>query len=152
MKRPHMLSLLLIFLIGCSAITGEEVARLPINEISTENNLVVKEVSLDLKKDEEIAFWSDIDMEYEGDASLRFRVEVLKNGEDFGGFEIDPTDKSMTLGEVRTTIMDKTDWSFSGKNSEVKIEEDGKYTFKAILVSSDNPSLKIEKAELVIKK
>lgn len=147
-----MLSLLLIFLIGCSAITGEEVARLPINEISTENNLVVKEVSLDLKKDEEIAFWSDIDMEYEGDASLRFRVEVLKNGEDFGGFEIDPTDKSMTLGEVRTTIMDKTDWSFSGKNSEVKIEEDGKYTFKAILVSSDNPSLKIEKAELVIKK
>lgn len=147
-----MLSLLLIFLIGCSAITGEEVARLPINEVSTENNLIVKEVSLNLKKDEEIAFWSDIDVEYEGEASLRFRVEVLKNGEDFGGFEIDPTDKSITLGEVRTTIMDKTDWSFSGKNSELKIEEDGKYTFKAILVSSDNPSLKIEKAELVIKK
>lgn len=152
MKKIPFLLMLLISLVGCSAITGEEVARLPINEVSTENNLIVKEVSLDLKKDEEIAFWSDIDVEYEGEASLRFRVEVLKNGEDFGGFEIDPTDKSMTLGEVRTTIMGKTDWSFSGKNSEVKIEEDAKYTFKAILVSSDNPSLKIEKAELVIKK
>lgn len=152
MKRLLKLLVLLVFMVGCSAITGEEVARLPVNEISTENNLVAKEVSLDLKKDEEIAFWSDMNIEYEGDASLRFRVEVLKNGEDFGGFEIDPTDKSITLDEVRTTIMDKTDWSFSGKNSEIKIEDDGKYTFKAILVSSDNPSLKIKKAELVIKK
>jgi hypothetical protein len=48
--------------------------------------------------------------------------------------------------------MDKTSWSFSGKNSQMKIEEDGKYTFKGILVASENPSLKVTKAEIVFKK
>ncbi|WP_254160693.1 hypothetical protein [Chryseosolibacter histidini] len=48
--------------------------------------------------------------------------------------------------------MDKTSWSFSGKNSEIKIEEDAQYTFKGILVASDNPSLKVTKAEVFFRK
>jgi len=48
--------------------------------------------------------------------------------------------------------MGKTNWSFSGKNSEIKIEEDGYYTFKGILVASENETLKVTKAEIVLKK
>lgn len=138
---------------GCSALTGEEIGRLPINQVSTDDdNLVIKELSLDLKKGDEIAIWSDMDIEYEGDVAMRFRVEILKNGENFGGLEIDPTDKNITIGEIKTSLMNKTDWSFSGKNSEIKIEEDGNYTFKGILVASENRTLKVNKAEVVLKK
>jgi hypothetical protein len=157
-KMKRTLSLLitafsLLLFSGCSALTGEEIGRLPINQVSTDNNnMIVKEISLELKKDDEIAIWSDMDIEYEGNVALRFRIEILKNGENFGGLEIDPTDKNITIAEVKTSLMDKTDWSFSGKNSEIKIEEDGNYTFKGILVSSENSTLKVNKAEIVLKK
>ena len=144
--------LTILVLSGCSALTGEEIARLTINKISTDDNIIVKETSLDLKKGEEIAIWSDMDIQYEGNVALRFRMEILKNGEKFGGLELDPTDKNITIGEVKTSLMGETDWSFSGKNSEIKIEEDGKYTFKGILVASKNPTLIVNKAEIVLKK
>lgn len=140
------------FLTGCGALTGEEVARLPVNQVSTDdNNLIIKETTLDLKKDQEVAIWSDMDIAYEGDVALRFKMEILKNGAHYSRLEIDPTDKNITIGELKTSVMGKTDWSFSGKNSEMKIEEDAKYTFKAILVASENPTLKVTKAEIVLK-
>jgi hypothetical protein len=145
------LGILLLFL-GCTAMVGEEIGRLKINELSPENQLVIKEVALDLKKGDEIGIWSDIDIEYEDDIILRFRIGVDKDGEEHGRFEIDPTEKSITTGELKRTIMRKTNWKFMGKNSKIKIEEDGKYTFKGLLVASDNPSLKITKAEIVLKK
>lgn len=37
-----------ILIFGCTALTGEEVGRLEINELSPENNLVIKEATLDL--------------------------------------------------------------------------------------------------------
>lgn len=135
---------------GCTAFTGEEIGRLPINQVSTyEENLIEKEISLNLKKGDEIAIWSYMDIQYEGDIALRFYITILKDGEEFGGLEIDPTDKNITIGEVKTSIMDKTDWSFSGKNTEIKIEEDGNYTFTGILIASKNPTLKVNKAEVV---
>jgi hypothetical protein len=147
------LSVSLILLTDCDALTGEEIARLSINQVSTdENSLIIKETSLNLKKGEEIAIWSEMDIEYEGDVALRFRMEVSKDGENFGDLEIDPTDKNITIGEVKTSLMGKTDWRFSGKNSKIKIEEDGNYTFKGILVASENSTLKVTKAEIVLKK
>ena len=152
MKKIISLLVLSLTIWGCDAITGKEIGRLPINQVSTEDNLIIKEVNLDLKKGDEVGIWSDMDFEYEGDVAFRFRMEILKDGEKQNGFEIDPTDKNITKGEVRTTLMDKTDWSFVGKNSEIQIVEDGKYTFRDILVASENPTLKLTKAEIVLKK
>lgn len=132
---------------------GEEVARIPVNEISTDNdNLIVGETSIDLKQGEEIALWSDMDMSYEGDVALRFQLEIIMDTTSLGIMELDPMDKNITLGEVKTTLNDKTNWSFSGKNGSFKVEEDANYTFKAILIASDNSTLQIDKAELIIKK
>lgn len=145
--------LVLLFVVGCSALTGEEIARLPINQVSTSNdNLKIEEALLQLKTGEEIVFWSEMDMEFEGDVSLLFRIEILKNGESYGGVEIDPTDKNMTIGELKTSFMGKTDWSFTGRNKRLTIEEDGDYTFKGILLASDASSLILNKAEIVIKR
>lgn len=140
-----------LFLMGCS-LTGEEIARLDINKLSTKNNFIFKEATLDLKKGDEITFWSDMDMEYKGTVSLRFRLKIFKNGVEVSQIDIDPTKKNITIGEVKTALMDKTNWSFTGKNHELKIEEDATYAFKAVLISSKHPSLKINKAELIIKK
>ena len=146
-------SILTLLSYSCSALLGEEVARLPINQVSTDDdNLIIMETTLSLKQGEEIAFWSDIDIAYEGPVALRFRIEILIDGQSIDTFEIDPTDKNITMGEVKTTVMDKTNWSFTGKNYDILIEESGEYTFKAFLVASENPSLVIDKAELVIKK
>jgi len=152
-NRKSLFIFLLPFLFyACEAITGKEVARLPVNFVSNPDSTLVKETTLDLKKDDEIVFWSDMDIEYEGDVQLRFLVLALRDTVVTGNLEIDPTDKDMTMGETRVTLMDKTTWSFSGRNTRIKIDRDGKYTFKTKLVSSENPTLKINKAELVIKK
>lgn len=147
-----MLFLFVSCLISACGITGQEVGRLSINKLSTPGSLMIKEVTLDLKKGETLLIWSEMDVEYEDDVVMQFKMDVLKNGAPFGSFEINPTDKSISLGELKKTFNRKTTWSFSGKNSELKIEEDGKYNFKAIFVSSDNPTLKVNKAEVVFKK
>lgn len=151
MKKLLILFALPIVLASCGALTGEEIGRLKINKVSTDENMKVEEAVLDLKKGDEISIWSDMDMEYEGTVSLRFYLEILKDGETYKEFEIDPTDKNITIGEVKT-VLKKTKWKFLGKNKNFKVEEDGKYTFKAYLEASDNTSLKVDKAELVFKK
>lgn len=151
MKNKFLITFISLLLISCSSLTGEEVARLSFDEISTDDNLIIKEAEIDLLKGDEIYLWSQMNFEHTDNIELRFRIEILKNGEKYGGLEIDPTDKNITIGEMKSTINNKTKWRFSGKNSEIKIKEDGKYTFKAILVTSENPSLKINKADLIIK-
>lgn len=143
----------MILLIGCEALTGKEIARLPVNQISLDTtHLFIKEATLDLKNGDKINIWSDMDIEYDGDASLRFKIEIQKNGHNLGVLTIDPMKKNITLGEIKTTLNNKTNWSFSGKNSEFNIDGDGTYKFRAILISSGNPTLKIKKAEVVFKK
>jgi hypothetical protein len=148
----YLTILTLLLLSGCSALTGEEVGRLAINQLSSADNLIKKEASVVLKPGDEIAFWSEMDMEYEGEPTIRFRISITKDGKDLGSMEVDPRKKDMTLGEVKTSIGDKTSWSFSGRGAIIPITEEGNYTFEAILLASDNPTLVIKKAELVLKK
>lgn len=152
MKKLIPILVFIITLFGCSTLTGEEIGRLEINTVSTEGNLIIKETVLDLKKGETIAIWSEMDMKYEGEINLMFKIQVFKNEKELGVFEIDPTDKKITIGEIKTSVMGKTNWSFSGKNTQFTIKDDGEYTFKGILVASNNPSLEIEKAEIILKK
>jgi hypothetical protein len=137
---------------GCDALLGKEVARLPINEVSTAGHEVTKEAAVPLKKGDEIALWSDMELAYEGDAPLRFQVQVLRDGAPYQQLELNPTEKNVTVNEFKTSVNDKVSWRFSGKNAELKIPENGIYTFKARLVAAANPTLKVTKAELVLKK
>lgn len=152
MKKLIITIIAPLLLLGCSGLTGEEIARLEINKLSTQGNFIAKEATLELKQGDELSFWSDIDIAYEGDATLKFKVKIFKNKTIVSEFEIDPTKKNITIGEVKTAVMGKTKWSFTGKNHEFVIEEDGTYSITSILVASKNPSLKVDKAELVIKK
>ncbi|UYZ64206.1 hypothetical protein [Hymenobacter weizhouensis] len=152
MKHLIWGSLLAASLSSCSALFGEEVARLPVNAVSTAGREVVRETSLPLRKDDVLAVWSDMDMAYDGEAPVRFQILVLKNGAPFNQLEIDPTEKNVSVGEVKTSLNGKTNWRFSGKNAEVTIPENATYTFKARLIAANNPTLLIKRAEVVLKK
>ena len=147
------LALSISMLSGCGALTEKEIARLPVNEVSTdEDHLMMQETTLYLKKGEQVGVWSEIDIEYEGNIGLRFRLDIYKGDEPIAeGMEIDPMEKNITLGETKISVNGKVDWSFTGRNTSLTFDEDGEYTFKAILVASNNPTLKINQAELVLK-
>ena len=79
-------------------------------------------------------------------------MDIYKGDEPIAeGMEIDPMEKNITLGETKISVNGKVDWSFTGRNTSLTFDEDGEYTFKAILVASNNPTLKINQAELVLK-
>lgn len=152
MKSLYLI-LLSVFIISCDSIIGEEIARLPINKVSTgEDKLFEEEAVLDLKKGDKISFWSDIDLEYKDELFFGFRIRVWKNNVPYGVIEFESTDKNITIGEFKTNINGKTKWSFTGKNSEIEIKEDAKYKFRGIFKTSTNESLVVNKAELIIKK
>lgn len=136
---------------GCEAITGKELARLAVNVVSTEGNIRSQETTLDLKAKDEVAIWSHMDMEYDGNVQLRFQIQVLKDSVAIALIEVDPTEKSMTVGEVQTQFGGHMNWSFTGKNKVVTVDEDGRYTFRAILVASDTVGLKLNAAEVILK-
>lgn len=140
-----------VSLTGCDAITGKEVARMAVDSLSTPDHLVMGQATLPLKQGEEIAFWSHMDLGYDGDAALRFRVRVLRGDSDLTLLEIDPLRSNITTGETKSTIGDHTQWSFTGKNHVWTVPEDATYTFKAILTAEENSSLRINKAELLLK-
>jgi hypothetical protein len=139
------------FLFSCNSVLKKEVGRLQINMVSTKGNLIIKETNLGLKRGDVVEVWSDVDVKYEGVLNLLFRIQILKNEENIGVLEIDPIDKTITINEIKTSLLGNSRWSFQGKNSEIKIEEDGDYTFKGLLVSNTK-NLLINKAEIVLKK
>jgi hypothetical protein len=143
---------LLPVLASCDALLGKEVARLPVNEVSTPGHEVVKEATVQLQKDDKIALWSDMDLAYEGNSPVQFQVQVTKDGTPFKQLQFDPTEKNVSIGEVKTDINGSIKWRFSGKNAELVVPAAGSYTFKAILVAAANPTLHVTKAELVLKK
>lgn len=138
--------------VGCDLVSGEEIARFPVNRVSSAEDTAASEQSLQLKKGEEIAFWSEMEVEYQGEVELRFRVDIRKDGTDFDQLEVNPFEKNITIGEVKKEINGDVYWSFDGKNGEIEIPEDGEYTFVAWLEASDVSSLKVGKAELVLRK
>lgn len=140
-----------LLLTGC---TGEEMFRLPVNAVTTDTlNLLVKESApIALNKGDKLYTWADMDMEYEGSLALQFSVELVKDGNSIGVVRLDPMNNDMTVNAVSTTFGGKTNTSYMGRMDYIEIPEDGNYVFRSILTSNDNPTLKLNKAELVFKK
>ena len=150
MKKIIPLLTLLFLSFSCDALTGTEIGRLKINSISTEENIIEKSITLDLLKDEKINLWSEMNMNYEGEAQMQFNVGIFLGDELYEAIAFDPREKNASIKESHTDIMGKVKWKFTGRNGSYTILEDGKYTIKAYFVASKN--VNIEKAELVIKK
>ena len=104
------MSLLLIE--ACGALQEKEIARLEVNGISTENHIKMREVTLDLQKGDEVSFWSEMDMSYQGHPTLIFRILIFKDGIDYGSLDLDPREKTITFDEEKVTENNTTHWKF----------------------------------------
>ena len=136
---------------GC---TGEEVGRIPVNALTTDSaHFVIKESqSISLKKGEKLYTWADMDMEYEGELQLQFAIELIREGNSLGVVKVDPMKNDMTVNSIETTLGGKTSSRYMGRMDFIEIPEDGNYVFKALLSSNGNPTLRLNKAEVVLKK
>ena len=153
MKHSYLFIIIFAcFLAACSAITGEEIARINIDHISTKENLDWKSIELDLNAGEKIHLWSEMDMKYEGALALRYQLQVIKDTDTLGYIEFDPMDKNITIGEIKTSFGNKTNWKFSGRSDTWNVQDSGHYFLRAILVSNGNESLELKKSDIVLKK
>lgn len=160
MKKAHsplslasiLLLLTLVFTYGCDAISAEEVARFSFEKVATQDDLNIQTAELELKAGDKIHLWTEMSMEYEGDLGLEYQMLVIKESDTLAFYKLDPEEKDITMGEVKTSFGNDTKWRFSGRMKQFTIESDGLYTFSSLLVSNENPSLKLKKADLVLKK
>ncbi|RAK69953.1 hypothetical protein DLM85_03615 [Hymenobacter edaphi] len=140
------------FLPACDALLGQEVARLPINALSAPGKDQPQEVTVALKKGETVAVWSEMDMRYKGEQRLEFQLTVLQNGQPFQQLAFDPRDKNLSLKEIKADNNGDVSWSFTGKNTELTIPADGRYTFRGRLLAAPAHGPDIRKAELVLRR
>ncbi len=150
-KKIFVFSILPLLLFSCNFFTGDEVGRLKINQLSTEDNLIISETSIDFEKGDQVKIWTDMDLEYDGNIELRHFLEIYLEDEKIKEIEIDPFDKNVTIKESKMSINGNTKWSFSGKSQEITFDKNGKYTFKAFLMAGINDDIIIKQADLVFK-
>jgi len=144
---------LLLLLMSCGPSIEQEVGRLAINGISAvEGYPLIDGITLNLRENDVISLWSDMDIEYEGEFELRFAIEISKSGATTSRIEIDPFIKSNTQNEKYNTQGTMTRWEFKGKNKEIIIDQTGEYLIKGMLISSENAKVTVNKAEVIIKK
>ena len=149
--KKIVLGIITSFLLVSCGMFAEEVARIPFKQTSN-TKLNVKETTLELIKGDKIAFWTDTDIAYEGHLALVYTLELWKDTLNIGVIELNALETNPTMLEVKTSFGSKTSWSFEGKMNYMTIDNDGTYTFKAILQSSDNETLVLKKSDLVFKK
>lgn len=153
MKRFPSLLLLSVAVLLLSACRGEEVGRITLSLANTDTTLQVAEsAALPLKKGEKIYLWADMDMKYEGEPGILFLVEILKDGKTTGEIKADPMNCNVTMYSSEVTSGSSTARSFEGRLEVIDIGEDGSYTFRAALQSAGNPTLQLNKADLVVRK
>ncbi|MCD6065258.1 MAG: hypothetical protein K0S33_84 [Bacteroidetes bacterium] len=141
-----------LVLVKCAALTSKEVGRVQIDTISDAENMDWKEVKLDLKAGEKLWFWTDMSIIYDDELELEYQVQLIRDSDTLGYIKLHPFEKKVTIGEIKSSVLGHTDWSFQGQMDFLQIEKSGQYTFRVILVSSLNETLKLNKADLVLKK
>ena len=139
-------ALLLSFLLAVSAC-GKEVGRV---RLPGEGSGAV-ELALDAG---EIAFWTDLSIEYEGDASLEYRIDVFQNGSSVGKTVCNPLGRlSVKTGWVETNVgSSHTRRGMGNMSCELRLPSAGPTVVKTTLVFGKKPpTTTLRKADLVVK-
>jgi hypothetical protein len=135
--------LLTLVLVGC----GKERGRVPFSGTGTGEKEMVLEAG-------EVDFWTDIDVEYEGDAVLAYRVQLLQGGNAVASTSCHPLVRlRVRVGWVETNFGSAHSRSGSGRMAcSVELATGGPTRVKATLEFSREPAkLRLTKADLVVK-
>lgn len=145
MRRFTLLLVLgsLVAFAGCA----KEVGRIPFTGEGSGQSTVTLEPG-------EVDFWTDIDLEYEGDAAITYEVELSQGGAVIGKKTCNPLGEiNVKMSWVETNLNDAHSRRGSGKmGCSMKIDAAGPAEVKAKLVVGKKPAkLEIRKIDLVVK-
>ncbi len=143
----------LLLLSACSNTPYEEVARFSPGEITTlRGEFFIAEHQMELKAQDQLQVWIDLDYRYEGKQDLFFRFVILKDEKHLREFYVYPNRiEDLDVSFTDTDDSGITETRYFGHTGDFSVGEDGNYDFKVILMGSRNPSLEINKAELFLK-
>ncbi len=102
----------------------------------------------------EVAFWTDIDIDYKGDAALAYRIELAQDGATVATATCDPLGHmSAKVSWVETNIGSSHSRRGNGKmGCATTLAKAGPTTLKATLAFATKPAeLTLKKADLVVK-
>ncbi len=129
------------------AACGKELGRVP---FASEG---AREATVNLNAGE-VAFWTDLDVEYQGEAALEYRVDLLQGGASIGTAICNPLGHlPVKSGWVETNIGSNHSRRGNGKmECSTKIAKGGPTTVKATLALKQKPqTITLKKADLVVK-
>lgn len=140
---PTIAVLSSLLLAGC----GKEAGRVPFVAESTQAVTMPLEAG-------DVAFWTDIDMKYEGEATLTYRVDLLQGGSGVATAECQALGPmSMKVGWVETQYGASHARSGSGKMTcSAQLAKSGPTVVQATLGFGARPiSVTLTRADLVVK-
>ncbi len=143
LRRGALVALLLLVIPGC----GKEIGRI---RLPAEGSGAVQ-LALDAG---EVNFWTDLSVEYEGDATLEYKIEVYQDGTSVGTTVCNPLGRlPAKTGWVETNVGSSHSRRGMGNMScELKLPKGGPTTVKTTLAFGKKPtSVTLRKADLVIK-
>lgn len=131
------------FLAGC----GKEAGRVPFVAEGSQTATLPLEAG-------DVAFWTDIDLRYEGEATLTYRIDLLQGGSGVAAAECQALGPmSMKVGWIETRSGASSSRSGSGKMAcSAQLVKSGPTVVQATLGFGVRPSsFTLGKADLVVK-
>lgn len=129
------------------AACGKEVGRVPLSSVGT------AEATIDLSAGD-VAFWTDMDLEWQGDASLEYVVTLTQDGQPVATATCHPLGQLRVKGEwTSTNLGDAHTRHGSGKMScEATVPKAGKTAVQVTLAWKPAPKdSTLRKVDLVLK-
>lgn len=130
--------------VGCC---GKELGRVAFSAPGTSSSTVSLEAG-------EVSFWTDIDIEYEGPASLEYKIELAQGGSVVATAMCNPLGKlPVQTGWVETNLGNSHMRRGAGKMTcSAQLPKAGATEVRATLAFGTPPTkLKLTKADLVVK-
>jgi len=148
MNRVPRTPFVLVIACALAACSGTEVGRVPLTGEGAGETIA------DLKAGQ-VDFWMDIHLEYDGDAALQYRVDLLQDGVAVATTTCNPLGAIHVKGDhwTATNVGDKHTRRGSGKMScSLDLARGGRTTVKTALAFSKRPAtLTFDKADLVVR-
>lgn len=144
--RVRLALLISSFVLGALGC-GKEVGRIPLTSETTAQAPMTLAAG-------EVAFWTDLDIEYEGSAALTYTVELVQDGVTVATAACDPLGHlPVKLGWLQTSIGGEQTRRGNGKMScNTTLAKGGATTVKATLAFSRKPArATLRRADLVVK-
>ena len=138
--------LIILFVLACAAC-GSEKGRVP---FASEG---AAEGTFDLKQGD-VAFWTDLDIEYEGDGALAYDIELVQGGATVAKAKCNPLGHmSVKTSWTETNLGSKHTRHGNGKmDCAASVPKGGATTVRAKLAFAPKPgSVTLKKADLVLK-